>query len=471
MVRKVAFGALGAALLVYPLLPMRSVVQDVWYLAIAGGALGVAALGIRAHRPRQPRSWALLLAGLALGFAGDVTWVVLRSFLDMVPSPSAGDLIASAGYPLIVAGLCGLVRGRHRGRDRAALLDAMMFATGIGVLAAVFVAQPAITAGHAGKLAAVAAAAHPLAELLFLAILAGLWGTPVRSLRAYRALVASFAFFLVGDVGIMVLTLDGRAEPGTPVVALMLLLGYVGAAVAMTAPSMRTLPDPTPEREETLSRMRLAALGAAAVLAPLALVVQGLRGQPLYWQVIGPGTVLLSALVFARMAVLLQQVQRQAVQLAALARNDGLTGLPNRRTWDHEVSRACAGTPEDGAPVCVALLDLDHFKDFNDAWGHTAGDRLLAGAAAAWRSVLPDDVFLARYGGEEFGLLFRGRTTDEAYRLVEAMRPMTPSGQTFSAGLARWDGAEPPAALVDRADAHLYDAKRSGRARTSPAHS
>jgi diguanylate cyclase (GGDEF)-like protein len=113
----------------------------------------------------------------------------------------------------------------------------------------------------------------------------------------------------------------------------------------------------------------------------------------------------------------------------------------------------------------VALLDLDHFKVFNDSYGHPTGDLLLREAAAAWRAALPPEAFLARYGGEEFTLLFRGLDGAAAHAAVDRLRDLTPLRQTFSAGLARWDGTEEPAAALARADAALYEAKRTGRNR------
>ncbi|MCI2236884.1 GGDEF domain-containing protein, partial [Kineococcus sp. TRM81007] len=92
--------------------------------------------------------------------------------------------------------------------------------------------------------------------------------------------------------------------------------------------------------------------------------------------------------VVARVWDLLQQVRSQAVQLAALARTDPLTGAANRRTWDHELSRACADARRDGTGFVVALLDLDRFKAYNDTRGHQAGDELLKAATAAWSDSL-----------------------------------------------------------------------------------
>jgi len=97
-----------------------------------------------------------------------------------------------------------------------------------------------------------------------------------------------------------------------------------------------------------------------------------------------------------------------AGRLAALARSDALTGAPNRRTWDHELSRACQASREDETPLSVAVLDLDRFKSYNDQYGHQAGDRLLREAVAAWSEALGGEGILARYGGEEFAVLLPG---------------------------------------------------------------
>nr|BFE80716.1 hypothetical protein GCM10020093_033170 [Planobispora longispora] len=111
------------------------------------------------------------------------------------------------------------------------------------------------------------------------------------------------------------------------------------------------------------------------------------------------------------------------------------------------------------------MIDLDYFKRFNDTYGHQAGDRLLVGAATAWSLVITSDDMLARYGGEEFVLLMPGRTVEDAEHLLSALRLVTPEKQTFSAGLARWDGRESPLELLRRADGALYAAKEAGRDR------
>ena len=152
-------------------------------------------------------------------------------------------------------------------------------------------------------------------------------------------------------------------------------------------------------------------------------------------------------------------------RVEAMARTDELTGLPNRRAWDEELRRELARAARSGESVCVVIIDLDHFKDFNDERGHQAGDTLLREAALAWRVGLRVTDTIARYGGEEFAALLPGCPPSEVLAIVERLRSATPESQTCSAGVAYWDGSESPENLVGRADAALYEAKRAGRDR------
>jgi diguanylate cyclase (GGDEF)-like protein len=113
----------------------------------------------------------------------------------------------------------------------------------------------------------------------------------------------------------------------------------------------------------------------------------------------------------------------------------------------------------------VLLVDVDGFKEVNAALGHRAGDRLLAELAKRLEGALrPGDV-LARYGGEEFAVLLPHSDEEGAMTVVGRLLEVVPFGQTASAGVAVWDGAESAEALLARADAALYEAKGAGRAR------
>ena len=120
--------------------------------------------------------------------------------------------------------------------------------------------------------------------------------------------------------------------------------------------------------------------------------------------------------------------------LARQARTDELTALPNRRAWDEAVVREMSRARRTGRPLCLAFLDLDHFKAFNDTYGHQAGDAHLRRAAAAWRRELRAIDVLARYGGEEFGILLpdmdldgRRRCSTASARRPRAARPPRPA--------------------------------------------
>ena len=156
-----------------------------------------------------------------------------------------------------------------------------------------------------------------------------------------------------------------------------------------------------------------------------------------------------------------------------LARTDPLTGLANRRGLDAEAPRELARAVRRNYSVCAVMLDVDRFKAFNDSHGHQAGDVLLKELAAAWlrqlreTDLLGRDALVARYGGEEFVVLLPDCDLRQAPAIVARLRGAMPRGQTCSAGVARWDRTESSPELLARADAALYEAKRSGRNQTT----
>jgi diguanylate cyclase (GGDEF)-like protein/PAS domain S-box-containing protein len=169
-------------------------------------------------------------------------------------------------------------------------------------------------------------------------------------------------------------------------------------------------------------------------------------------------------LLAAEAAITIQRTDLLA-QLQSSARTDALTGLPNRRVWEEDLERELARALRHGGNLCLAMLDLDRFKAFNDHHGHQAGDQLLAATAAAWRPALRTTDTIARYGGEEFAVLLPHSDEEGAMAVVERLLEVVPLGQTASAGVAVWDGSESVMELLARADAALYAAKGAGRAR------
>jgi diguanylate cyclase (GGDEF)-like protein/PAS domain S-box-containing protein len=150
-------------------------------------------------------------------------------------------------------------------------------------------------------------------------------------------------------------------------------------------------------------------------------------------------------------------------QLQDIALTDELTGLPNRRRWQEDLERELARARRSGNHLCVAMVDLDGFKAFNDAHGHPAGDELLQRTSGAWSGVLRASDILGRYGGDEFLLLLPDCPVDEALAVVDRLRTSTPTELTCSVGLTSSNGDEAVDHVVCRADSALYDAKRRGR--------
>lgn len=177
-------------------------------------------------------------------------------------------------------------------------------------------------------------------------------------------------------------------------------------------------------------------------------------------------TVLGVALLVAMLVRTLHSNRLVLDRLSQLAQEDPLTGIPNRRGLDAMLPVEFARARRSGLPLSFVMMDLDFFKKYNDRRGHAAGDALLRGAAQAWaRQLRPTDL-IARYGGEEFSLLLASCDADQAVLLVDRLRGLVPDRQTFSAGIATWDGDESAAEMMQRADQALLQAKRSGRNRS-----
>jgi len=207
------------------------------------------------------------------------------------------------------------------------------------------------------------------------------------------------------------------------------------------------------------------ALGLSAVAAVLVLNVAVPGASHQDWM---RAAILMMVAMILAFAVyrLLRQIRQRSTggALWLLAMTDELTGIANRRAWNEHLARGLqAGAPE--APVCVAVLDVDHFKEFNDSHGHQGGDRFLKELTALWRARLRDSDVLARLGGDEFAVLLPNCAMTTAEPVVGRLCADLPGGNTCSAGLVQWDGSETAEALVDRADVALYQAKEAGRNR------
>jgi diguanylate cyclase (GGDEF)-like protein len=307
--------------------------------------------------------------------------------------------------------------------------------------------------------------AYPLADLLLLAIATRLLLTTSLRTAAYRYVCAAVACFLTVDTTWGVINHNGwEVGPwSSKVLQLTVLAAYVLVAVGAAHPSAADEQLGDPEPAAGLRPQMLTALTVAALTAPAVLAVQAMTGRVTDGASVAIGSAVLFLLVIARMAGLLAQVERQAALLHDLALVDELTGLANRRALMADLARSCAQAQRADQPLALAVLDLDHFKQYNDLFGHVEGDQLLARTAQAWQQRLRRADLLGRFGGAEFVVVMPGTDVGTAEHVLRELRAAMPAELTFSGGLTCWRQGEPPEALIRRADDALYVAKSRGR--------
>ena len=204
--------------------------------------------------------------------------------------------------------------------------------------------------------------------------------------------------------------------------------------------------------------------------AVIAAVARGVDGVVLWLEVSSALTV-----ICWMVAQLQAQSNRLRARLANLARTDPLTGLLNRRAFDEALAREHARQQRGGPPLGVLLVDIDHFKQVNDSWGHQAGDQALRQLSELLTDCFRTMDVVGRLGGEEFGVLIPdcepGQALVRARELCDTVRTRTRTWQhpiTISVGVA-WSAQAKytPEELIAVADAGLYTAKASGRDQVS----
>ena len=226
-------------------------------------------------------------------------------------------------------------------------------------------------------------------------------------------------------------------------------------------------------------------LSLPVLLAGGAFAARGLRawfapGAVLAEMTVSSGLNVASAFAYVVLALsfhatlMVMVVARLVVDLQRLSRCDGLTGLLNRRALEEALALQVRRGRRNGEPFCVLMLDADHFKRINDRFGHAVGDLALKHLSSLLLDHMREVDRLARFGGEEFLVLLPGLTMPSALPVAERLRAVIAAAPlqhadaviplSVSIGIAEWAGAgEDSSRLLVRADAALYQAKRSGR--------
>jgi diguanylate cyclase len=175
----------------------------------------------------------------------------------------------------------------------------------------------------------------------------------------------------------------------------------------------------------------------------------------------------------------LQSLQQALTMVAVEASRDPVTGLANRRCFDRTMEAIAERAKIDRLPFSLLMIDIDHFKRFNDRLGHLIGDSILKLVGSVLNQSAREDDLVARFGGEEFAMVLSGADLDNAVMVAERVRikimgremKRRSTGEnlgtiTVSIGVATHRANEDPRNLIKRADACLYEAKATGRNKT-----
>jgi diguanylate cyclase len=171
-------------------------------------------------------------------------------------------------------------------------------------------------------------------------------------------------------------------------------------------------------------------------------------------------------------------LQRDLDEVRRESMLDPLTKIFNRKSFDEGMLKSFADAGENGKPLCLMLLDIDHFKRFNDTWGHQTGDQVLRLVAMTLKSNIKGKDMAARYGGEEFAAILPETDLEGAMIVADNIRKAVQAKEllkrstneklgriTASFGVAAYRPGDSPSSLIERADRCLYAAKHAGRNR------
>jgi diguanylate cyclase len=174
----------------------------------------------------------------------------------------------------------------------------------------------------------------------------------------------------------------------------------------------------------------------------------------------------------------ISNLQQSLEAIRAESLTDPLTGLGNRKYFDRMIGVAVENALASGEPLSLLLFDIDHFKSFNDSYGHLTGDQVLRLVGLSLKQTIKGQDITARYGGEEFAVVLPNTALRQALTVADHIRRAVMAKElkkkstgeilgrvTISVGVSMLKAGDDTDALIERADACLYAAKRNGRNR------
>lgn len=419
----------------------------------------------RAAQPGPDRAAGVMLAvGIGCWTLGNLYWNLVLYSAESPPFPSPADAGWLLFYPCAYACIGLRVRAAARHLPRSLWLDGLVGLLSVGAVGAGAVVAPVLAGSEGSRAAVLTNAAYPMCDLLLFGLCVAVFALyGWRPGRGWIGLALGFALFAAADSIYLLRVAAGTYAPGS-----ILDSAWVVGLVVMSMAAWQPAP---PSRDVELGGRAALVLPSACGLAAVAVLLAGSFGHvPAAAAGLAAAALLAS---MARTTLTFAEVGRLA-EVRHLAATDALTGLPNRRDFDQRLRTALARTRATGERLALLVIDLDRFKELNDALGHHAGDLVLAQIGTRLRTVLRGDDELARLGGDEFAVLLPGASGVEAIaeRLGAALEQhFTVDGIDVriggSIGIAICpDHGVEAETLLQRADVAMYQAKvsRSGHA-------
>jgi len=423
----------------------------------------------------------ITLAVAAWG-AGQAYWCYTELLLHRRSFPSWADAGYITASLSMVAGI--LLLPGHRASTSLrirALLDSLLVMSGVIAFGWFFVLGPTILSAKGTPLAKGLGAAYPLLDLMvvFCAMVVASRSSGPGAARIRNLLYAAALAYVASDGAFAVGNLQATYQSGGPLdvgwMVATLLMGRAAAALRSLKPSEDSAPVvpvrvPGPERI-LLPYALVPAVGALVAYAWRAQVASGLANG--VYVSAGLLVVLLLArqlLSLADTSRLYRELRKAYEDLEALATYDGMTGLANHRTFQERLREEIVRSRAENTPLALLLVDVDHFKAYNDRFGHPAGDQALKIVARLLGDSLRASDLAARYGGEEFAAILPATGATGAGTVAERVRAACEAmvfpnrAVTLSIGVALLEGSD-AGEVIEAADQALYAAKRGGRNR------
>ena len=420
-------------------------------IVAAGAGCVTRAVAVREERA----AWLVMGIGLVAWAAGEVTWTLAYANDPNPPYPSVADVLYLTFYPASYASLLLLARSRTDSFRSSLWLDGAIAALTVAALIATLAFQPIVDATSGGPAEIAVNLAYPVGDLLLLGLVVAVFGlNGWRPDPVWLLLGGGLALTAVADGLYLVQSATDQYVQGT-----LLDLAWPASALLVAVAAWQPA-----RRKITIQDWLIMVVPVGCGLVAVELLVYD------HFERVNALSVSLAAwallLALARMALAFLENQRTLAQTHTEARTDSLTGLKNRRSLlaDLELQLELSSL---AAPRALLLFDLDGFKEYNDAFGHPAGDGLLVRLAARLADAVGSSGHAYRLGGDEFcALVLPGR--DGIDSLVAACSAaLTERGEGFEVGSSFGsvmlpEEANTPTVALSLADRRMY-ARKGGR--------